>query len=265
MNPDQSSIVKSVSRVFEILELFDVTRVAMTAASISRELKYPPSTTIGLLKSMVELGYLSFDTINFTYIPTMRLLLTSNWVQNLVSCERDIFTIMNDIQEDCGETVMLCCENNGQMQALHTVPGRRPLSDARAGAYFSIFHNVIGHTALSRRSDYEIVQMAQKIARRPGARQKLNLPRIMQNVREIRTVNYGVDYHPDDRTVRILAWPVPSRLRDFPLVLSIGGPAERITAEQDSLVALLRASMTRRPRIVESGAAAGCAGVASPP
>jgi DNA-binding IclR family transcriptional regulator len=259
MNPDQKGIVKSVSRVFEILELFDVSRAAMTAASISRELKYPPSTTIGLLKSMVELGYLSFDTINFTYIPTMRLLLTSNWVENLVSCDRSIFAIMNDIHEDCGETVMLCCENNGQMQALQAIPGGGQVCDASAGSYFSIFHNVIGHTALSRRSDYEIVQMAQKIARRPGARQRIDLPKIMQNVREIRTVNYGVDYHPDDRAVRILAWPVPSRLRDFPLVLSIGGPAERIAAEREGLVALLRASMKRRPRIVRSGAARGAA------
>ena len=53
------SIVKSVGRVFEVLELFDAERAALTATTIARTLKYPASSTVALLKSIVRLGYLT--------------------------------------------------------------------------------------------------------------------------------------------------------------------------------------------------------------
>ena len=75
------SIVKSVGRVFEVLELFDAERAALTATAIARALKYPASSTVALLKSMVRLGYLTYDPSERTYFPTLRMALISHWLE----------------------------------------------------------------------------------------------------------------------------------------------------------------------------------------
>src|SRR6185312_9907237 len=77
-----ASVVKSAGRVFEVLELFDAERQAMTATSIARALKYPASSTVALLKSMVSLGYLAYDPNERTYFPTIQLAVISRWLED---------------------------------------------------------------------------------------------------------------------------------------------------------------------------------------
>jgi DNA-binding IclR family transcriptional regulator len=255
MGADNLDIIKSVGRVFQVLELFDAKRMAMTSTDISRELNYPPSSTMTLLKSMVKMGYISFNPMEFTYIPTMRLLLTSEWVRDLIECDRDICTIMNDLSRDFEETITLCCENDGQMQVLRVLPGRHHPSRAKVGIHFPIFGSVIGQAALTRRSDYEIVQIAQKLNRRSGSRkQKIDIPDQLHRIREFRIMGHCMGHHPENPNLLILAWAIPSRLHDFPFVLSVGGLSERVNAAKDELIQRVRVVIRQRMSVHDTAA-----------
>jgi len=247
MTARESDVVKSVGRVFKVLELFDVTRRPMTCADIGRELALAPSSAITLLKSMVKMGYLSFHPLEFTYIPTMRLSLISDWVRNLVECDRDIFRIMDELASYSEETVSLWCENDGQMEILRALPGRHHKSEARAGERMPMFGCVIGQTALARRSDREIAQLARKLGRRPGSlKQRIDINAEMHRIGNYRATGYGIDHHPKTTKLLLLAWAVPSRLHDFPFVLSVGGLSERIGCAQQELVGRLRSVIPQR-------------------
>ena len=68
------SSVKSARRVFEILELFATVRRPWRAGAMSKHLRYPPSSTFALLRSMSAMGYLTFEKKTHTYFPSVRLL-----------------------------------------------------------------------------------------------------------------------------------------------------------------------------------------------
>ena len=76
----QGSVVKSVGRVFAVLELFRECRESLNSNSVAEALGYPKSSTIVLLKSMAELGYLAFDHKSKSYFPTPKVSDLGSWL-----------------------------------------------------------------------------------------------------------------------------------------------------------------------------------------
>ncbi len=254
MQADQRDIIKSVGRVFEVLELFDENRGPMTSGEVARALQYPPSSTITLLKSMVKLGYVSFNQVEFTYLPTMRLLLTTDWVRNISHGDKDILQLMDDISHSTHETVTLSCENDGEMQILRVLPGHHPIGLYEVGVRVPMFSSTVGLTALSQRSDLEIVRIAQKLNQRPQSlRLNIDLPEVLQRVNRVRTNGYGVDEYRH-LNHEVLAWAIPSRVEKFPYIISLRGYTERIEASKDNLVSTVRSAI--RPRLSQRNAMA---------
>ena len=56
-----SKVVKSVGRVLRVLELFEKHQTPLSATQICNSLDLPKSSANALLKSLVQLGYLSID------------------------------------------------------------------------------------------------------------------------------------------------------------------------------------------------------------
>jgi DNA-binding IclR family transcriptional regulator len=252
MLADQRDIIKSVGRVFEVLELFDESRRPMTSGEVARALQYPPSSTITLLKSMVRLGYISFNQVEFTYLPTMRLVLTADWVRDLDNGDQDILQLMDDISQSTRETVTLTCENDGEMQILRVLPGRHPIGLYEVGARVPMFTSTVGLTALSQRSDLEIVRIAQKLNQRPQSlRLNIDLPAVLQKVNRVRANGYGIDEYRH-LNHEVLAWAIPSKIDKFPYIISLRGDTERIEASKENLVSTVRSAI--RPRLSQRNA-----------
>src|SRR5437867_633342 len=103
----QRRAVKSAMRTFEVLELFAERRRPMALYEIYSELGYPQSSTTNLLKSMVLLGYLNYNRVKRTYLPTMRLNLLGNWVAGYIQAEGGFRDLVNEMQRRTDETVGL--------------------------------------------------------------------------------------------------------------------------------------------------------------
>ena len=80
-----------------MLELFDAERVALSATSIARTLKYPDSSTVALLKSMMHLGYLTYDNAERTYFPTPRMALIGAWLEKSFFVDGHLLDLIDDI------------------------------------------------------------------------------------------------------------------------------------------------------------------------
>lgn len=234
-----ASVVKSAGRVFEVLELFDAERQAMTATAIARALKYPASSTVALLKSMVNLGYLSHDPGERTYFPTIQLAAVSRWLEDSFFVEGHLLELMDDLAAATGEQVMLCWQNELAMQFIRAnTPDKgagRPL--ASSGTRLPLFESVVGLTALTLKRDVEIAHLAERCRAQEA---KVDLPAAMEQVRAFRSLGYGigVDAHapatgPGTSTV---AWPLRHRRSSRCIVVSVCGPTERIKAETRNIV-----------------------------
>lgn len=248
-----ASVVKSAGRVFEVLELFDAERQAMTATAIARALKYPASSTVALLKSMVNLGYLSHDPGERTYFPTIQLAAVSRWLEDSFFVEGHLLELMDDLAAATNEQVMLCWQNELAMQFIRTnTPDKaagRPL--AAASARLPLFESVVGLTALTLKRDVEIAQLAERCKAQDA---KVDLPAATEQIRTFRSLGYGigVDTHalatgpgaasPGTSTV---AWPLRHRRSSRCIVVSVCGPTERIKAETRNIVQAGKTALKR--------------------
>ena len=249
MEQVNQDVVKSVARVFHVLELFDAKRVPLNATAIGKLLGYPPSSTIGLLKSMVKLGYLSFDCVDFTYLPTMRLPLVGNWVAEMHGAN-DMTDIMKRVHAASGESVAVCVENDGQMQVLALSPSDDlpTFSKVHAiGDCTPLFGSVVGLTALSRRPDNQVLEVATNLLRRPRyIRPNIDIPSALTQIHRFRHSGFGVGYGVSHPNVGALAWAITGPKAKKPLVLGVWGPAERIRARESLVIAEVTAALHAR-------------------
>ena len=63
-----------------VLEYFRLCRQPRTISQISGDLGYPQSSAPVLLKTLVTLGYLSFDRSSNVYFPTPKVTSLGDWV-----------------------------------------------------------------------------------------------------------------------------------------------------------------------------------------
>src|SRR3954463_8300973 len=115
----KDSVVKSVGRAFEVLEAFNEVRKPMLAIEIATRFSFPVSSTAALLKSMVKLGYLSFDQRDRRYFPTIRIAIISEYLHGALFGQGSLMALMGDLHSLIGETIILGIRKDLEAQYVH--------------------------------------------------------------------------------------------------------------------------------------------------
>jgi len=100
-------VVKSVGRVFEVLELFEHERRPLAAIDVSQKLGYPLTSTHAVLKSINMLGYLDYSTANRDYYPSGTLTRLTAWMSDSIEDEIDIIDFLKALSRSTSETINL--------------------------------------------------------------------------------------------------------------------------------------------------------------
>jgi len=241
------SVVKSVGRVFEVLELFDTERTALSATSIARTLKYPASSTVALLKSMVRLGYLTYDYSERVYFPTVRLALISHWLENSFFVDGHLLELMDEISTATDESTFLSWQSDLEMQYMRFRIGSHGLAPSQVlGTRVSLFNSVTGLMALSQKRDVEIVKLVERLNHlRRKQDHKVDLAASMEHIRRFRNLGYGAGYDLFAEGMGTLAWVLRQKGTSRSVVLSILGPTERIRLKEKSIVQTVKTALQR--------------------
>src|ERR1700742_2400639 len=140
-----SGVIKTAGRVFEILEYFTECKRPLSVKEISVHFRYPLSSTAVLLKSVAELGYLSYDRQRRAFFPTVRIATLGEWVLESLFGTREVMPLLQALRDQTGDAVVLAVQNDIYSQYVHTVqsthaiqfylsPGtRRPLCMSGTG------------------------------------------------------------------------------------------------------------------------------------
>lgn len=239
--------VKSAARVFGVLELFDRKRKPLRLKDIAADLKHPTSSTAALLKSIVAQGYLSFDAKTRAYFPTPRLAKIAHWVPYEAFEQGIVQEALRQLQRATGETTILAAQHGVHIEYEQTVnategihlrlaPGTRRLT-VQTGTGWLLLNRVSRAQAIAV---YEETIAAGVLDRRKFSRTAFlsrlddHADRVISFVRAreilIPTAHWG------GGMVSALI-PVPRGHR--PLALGVGGPADRLEANMDSISAAL--------------------------
>lgn len=241
--------VKSVQRVLEIYELLDETRRAVTLKDVTDRLSYPASSASYLLKSMVSLGYLTYDRRSKAYMPTMRMSAKVNWVEHGLFGGGGILDAMQLLHDACGETVSLGVQSGEYAQYVHQIATRLPLPYPRGRQTIRpINQSGLGWLLLSALDDEEVDSIIRRLDYRERTHRNRNKSgQLFLELNKIRQEGFVFSRHTIVHGAGYLGMLMPSSEDNMHPRLAIGvnGPVDRLEEKRSAILSLLKEAMDR--------------------
>lgn len=240
-----NSVVKSVGRVFEVLEAFNEVRKPMLAIEIAKRLSYPASSTAALLKSMVKLGYLSFDRRDRRYFPTIRIAIISEYLHGALFGHGNLMALMGDLHSLIGETIILGVRKDLEAQYVHIIPGIYPIMlNVPPGTVRPLHRSGMGWALLSQCEDAEIRTLVDRV-NATGREKPVDYRKLMAILKEVRRLGYSRSYGTYVEGSGLIAMNLPGTPHDRQVAVGAGGPVDRLQSREREIVRLMRAAIDR--------------------
>lgn len=241
-----AKVVKSAGRVLQILEYFDDVQGAANVVEIARALGFPQSSTSILLRSLVSLGYLHYDSGGRTYQPTSRVGLLGSWVEPTLFRGGALVQLMRELNELTSDTVVLAARNGLQSQYIHVVQATTALRvHLPIGMLRPIATSVTGLVFLSALSELEVAKLVRRINAYAAPGESLvKIGELNAQLERIRTEGYLFCSSQITPGTTLLAVPLASRVAASPLALAIAGPSDRMESRKDFLLDAVRTRLS---------------------
>jgi len=240
-----SDDVKSATRVLEILEYFDGVRRDASVTEIANELGIPPSSTVGLLRSMVRMGYMSQDRRR-RYSLTSRVALLGNWIDSMPAPGSAICSAMEELGEVTGETITLGIPSGQSVKYISVVPSKKP-SPLRImpGDTRPLATSGVGRLFLSTMPESQVRQVIfRHNAMLRDTHAQLSLPAVLGDLANIRESGYVFS----DRLfagAALVCVPLPHNGEEELMAISVSGQRSTISASSDELASLMSRCIRR--------------------
>jgi DNA-binding IclR family transcriptional regulator len=239
--PLEQKTVKSAGRVLEILEYFDDVQQPATVMEVADTLGYPQSSTSALLRSLVALGYLDYDRFKRTYVTSHRVALLGSWVNSDFISEGSVISLMKELSELTGDTIILAMRNGFYVQYIHVI---QATSAARLhvtlGTTRPLAASGTGYAMLSTMTDHEIKRIVMRVnADAEDGKPHVKLAEVMSHVEHARAEGYSFTCDMVTRGGGMIAAPLPGPQGSPALVIGIGGISEVMRARQAELAGTL--------------------------
>jgi len=236
-----ADVIKSARRAFDVLEHFDSTRRPLSLKDITDHFGYPVSSASGLLKSLVQLGYLSYDRYTRTYLPTTRLATLGNWVTEEL-CDPPLLALMEQLHLLTQETIVLGTQSDLHAQYTHVIPSTLPLRvHMRPGTIRPLATSGIGLALLSARSDDEIDLLVRRMnVAETDRAQRIDITSVMASVESARRQGFVFSRGQVTTGVGLIALLLPEARHGRRYALGIGGPVWRLEEKAEMLLDTMR-------------------------
>lgn len=222
--------IKSVQRVFEILEFFDEVKRPVAAKEVAARYGYPLMSAHALLKSIHRLGYADFDENTWAYTPSRSFIELLDWARDFLDREQEIQDFMAALNIETMETINLSRRTNAEMKILHGMETRYPIGvSVKVGTIMPAAQSLTGLTALACLEKDKLEKALGMSDRRAGG-SKVSFDRKLFNsvVEELNT--YGTVAMQDVfvEGIGAVCFPVSTRYSKETLVIGVVGPSNRI-------------------------------------
>lgn len=231
-------VVKSAVRALQILEFFDRWREPAAIGVIAADLGYPQSSTSALIRSLVKVGYLTYDPRERTYMPTERVPLLGSWIDGAFLRDGPVLAAARRIAERSGHAVALGRRNGVQVQWMHVVPSPQVSAQAVFASAPSLAHSAVGQALLSVLDDRQLQGLMHRLNGETQDLAKIIRPAdMLAKARDIRRDGY-VHLRSGDQAM--LAMLIPTRRRDQPIAMAMIGKARHIEPDLQTLLDIMR-------------------------
>ncbi|SKC03801.1 IclR family transcriptional regulator [Sphingopyxis flava] len=239
---DTDQIVKSAGRVLRILELFDVLKREALVSEVSELLALPQSSTSVLLRSLVVMGYLSYNAPTRAFAPTTRVALLGNWVNAPLLSDGPLIRLMHRLNVRTGQAVVLAVRNHVWSQYIHVVQASSPVRlYVVKGSRRPLVCSATGLTLISDLSDSEITRLGLRYNAEPQEVDvKVPVPVLLERAQAVRANGYAFQHDTVTAGAGVIAMRLPSlENSDERLSIGIAAPTQVLQDSKDDFVLAL--------------------------
>lgn len=237
------SVVKSAGRVFQILEFFDNIRGSASATDVSAALGYPTSSTSILLRSMVKIGYVAYDSRHRTYHPTGRVRLLGNWIDEPLFGEGRLPIAIRDLNARTGNTTFVATRNGLSVQYIHVDQEQSTLGlRMNTGMQSPVATSTAGKVFLSRIPPAEVERLVWRInAERRPVEPLVDSKDLLAELAEIRATGVCVTYNSLVAPgTMVVAMPLPSKFSRPIMVMGVAGARDQMASQLDWIILAMK-------------------------
>lgn len=232
-------VVKSVGRVFEVLELFKRDKCALSPTEISKELRYPLASTHAILKSMHHLGYLEFHNKNKKYIPSRLVVDLVGWLPDSLDNELSLLDFVKDLNHETKETINISKHYGANMRIIYAIESVYPIGvSVKVGANMPLLHSLTGIAAYGCLGEPE----------RRSVKQLTKDLSIMHPVDQDKIEEICIELQQNGTVSRcglamqgigVVCLPVKLKHNDDFVIVGVIGPSDRISESEEKYVRII--------------------------
>lgn len=231
-------IVKSVGRVFKIWELFELKQRPMSVGEISNALNFPHSSTLMILKSMIELGYL-INTSKHNYFPSSQVLSVFSWLFDNFEGEVGLKEFMSELHDLTGETINVSKRTGDYAKILDGHIGHHAITiNVREGTIMPMNGSFVGLSILARLTDSEVFKILGGLQDQ-NIESSISTSDIMKIISDIRQKKIAAGYDHFIEGIGAITIPTKSAVTNETLVVGLIGPTNRVKKNEDEYIELI--------------------------
>jgi len=227
-------MVKSAQRAIEILEFFARRKSPATLSEIAGALDYPASSTLALLRTLSEMGYLDYSAGERTFVPTVKAALLGIWVNDALMSDGTIARLMYQMREETGGTPTLGIQSGHHVQYIHVVRGpdavHRP--DVAPGTLRPLLRSAMGCVLLSLKSPSELWALVNQINAQEPPGNRISMAELTRRIREYRENGYAYSEGVSTPGAGIITTLLAAPAHQPPMALGIGASIATLRAKK---------------------------------
>lgn len=229
--------VKSAERVLKIFELLQDSAEGMTNKEISQKMGFAPSSTLAILQTMEENGYLKIDEAK-RYSLGGKLVALGAAAASRQDLSRIAAPYMKYLMQTLGETCFLAVLSDTEIVYIAKERSEQTIStNAQIGSRKPIYCTGLGKAFLSFLPPEESRDIVDKLEFRQYT------PHTVKNVEELRKQMQGFrlcGYATDDQEIEeglwCLAVPIYNGYHRVIAAISVSGPKERMIGKKEQVI-----------------------------
>ncbi|MES2413759.1 MAG: helix-turn-helix domain-containing protein [Pseudomonadota bacterium] len=235
-----NAIVKSAERALAVLEFFDEVRQPATATGIRMQLGMPPSSTTALLRSLVELGYLSYDGRTRLYAPTLRVALLGDWLHGSTPADRRLYRLVDDIGRQTGQLVVLGTRCGTRAQYVYVLRSTESARRLKRGTFAPLARTSVGWVLLREMADRQISGLVHRLNAEEEAPERVPPHWLIDRVNEVRENGYAFCFGKVTPDVGAVAMPLPAAPGNLSVVLAVSGTGPAFVSQKQAYLDTMR-------------------------
>jgi len=215
---------------------------------IADTLGYPQSSTSALLRSLVDMGYLTYFPQHRTYVTSTRVALLGSWMDTGFIREGAVISMMKELNEETCDAIILATRNGLHVQYIHVIQATNPARlHITLGTARPLAASSAGYAMLSTLTDEEVTRIVMRInAEAADDAPLVKVRDLLETLAIVREKGYAFTHDLVTRGGGMIAAPLP-RINGQPqMVMGIGGISEIMRNKEDDLAAALLGQIDRR-------------------